>query len=107
VEKPSALVFAQAAAIEITRSAADFAQELNAASIARHQLSINSNDHQYYSPSSTKDNTKQLNLVYIAFGSNVGHRAQNITKALQMIQGETQRQFFYIFFIPPYLYPTS
>ncbi|KAI8324923.1 Dihydropteroate synthase [Martensiomyces pterosporus] len=92
VEKPSALVFAACSAVEITRTADDFAAPQTPATGASLSASIASipslaaastpaaND-----ASSVDVSANAMHSAYIALGTNVGDRLANLHKALRVL----------------------
>ncbi|KAJ3033213.1 trifunctional dihydropteroate synthetase [Rhizophlyctis rosea] len=88
VEKPSALVFAQGAGVEITRSRSDFgleeAKEASAAPPAT-STGLNKSVAPTTAPPSDHHISTQSalpHIAFLAFGSNLGDRAHNIEEAL-------------------------
>src|SRR5690606_685432 len=67
-EKPSALTFAKAPGVEITRHKSFFQQDA---------VDVDEEGRQ----------SEGKHVAYVALGSNVGNRAQTIEKALQMLDG--------------------
>ncbi|KAJ2613729.1 trifunctional dihydropteroate synthetase [Coemansia sp. RSA 1365] len=96
VEKPSALVFAACSAVEITRTAADFAVQtgpggvLSAAastlsSAAPTPPRANTPAQAAVSSTTEQDSEPVLHAAYIALGTNIGDRLQNLHQALDRL----------------------
>ncbi|CAG8463757.1 237_t:CDS:2 [Dentiscutata erythropus] len=93
VEKPSALVFAESAGIEITRSQSDFADE--ARHISQPQLDFLNGKRFRNSRSTIPEQAEVIkstlpkeykHFAFIGLGSNLGDRVKNINEALQQLE---------------------
>ncbi|KAJ3153240.1 trifunctional dihydropteroate synthetase [Geranomyces variabilis] len=87
VEKPSAIVFAAAAGVEITRDREYFdleeSNQRSAATSASNIAVASSND----TTTTSADDARLPHIAYIALGTNLGDRGKNIEDALQKLEG--------------------
>ncbi|KAJ3166423.1 trifunctional dihydropteroate synthetase [Geranomyces variabilis] len=86
VEKPSAIVFAAAAGVEITRDREYFdleeSNQRSAAASAINTAVASSNE-----TTTSADDARLPHIAYIALGTNLGDRGKNIEDALQKLEG--------------------
>ncbi|OBZ87108.1 Folic acid synthesis protein fol1 [Choanephora cucurbitarum] len=86
VEKPSAILFADCSGLEVTRDRIWLEQVIEQEKAAGQKF-IHHDGMLHY----TKDVPSNYNqIAYIAFGSNVGDRVNNINQALQLLESECE-----------------
>ncbi|TPX49069.1 hypothetical protein SeLEV6574_g01662 [Synchytrium endobioticum] len=95
VEKPSALVFAAASGVEITRDREDFGLNPDGSTpiVANIQTTTSDEIQVMARPEPAIPRSKELiHEVYIALGTNLGHRLDNLTKALHLLNEHSSIQ---------------